>query len=85
MLKNIIYVNLEGHRPSKLINQQHVLHTARSLTDLNRKKKITFFLISVRSLTLTIMRQQMQRLSCGDTEDEDDDDDDDDDTASELN
>ena len=54
---------------------------ARSLTDLNRKK-IKFFLISVQSLILTIIRQQMQRLSYGDAEDEDEDeDDDDDDTA----
>ena len=51
---------------------------ARSLTDLNRKK-IKFFLISVQSLILTIIRQQMQRLSYGDAEDEDEDDDDDDD------
>ena len=55
---------------------------ARSLTDLNRKK-IKFFLISVQSLILTIMRQQMQRLSYGDAEDGDEDDDDDD-TASGL-
>ena len=39
-------------------------------------------MISVQSLILTIIRQQMQRLSYGDTEDEDEDDDDD--TASGL-
>lgn len=38
-------------------------------------------MISVQSLILTIMRQQMQRLSYGDAEDEDEDDDD---TASGL-
>ena len=41
-------------------------------------------MISVQSLILTIMRQQMQRLSYGDAEDEDEDEDEDDDTTSGL-